>query len=284
MIEPAAAATVFAEAAEANRSDPLLQGAILRFPNYGQLVMTGDLHGHRRNFERIQRYCDLEHAGARHVLLHEIIHEDVVAAGGVDRSWQVLLAAAQWKCDYPDQVHFVQSNHELAQLTGHEITKNGRVVTADFDAGVALDCGPAAPRVLEAIRSFIESLPAAGRTANGVFVAHSVPGPRDLPIFDPAVLDQPLTPDDLHDRGTVHALVWGRYHTESSLRDVCDLLRAEYLICGHQPQETGFAVLYDRLIILASDHAHGTYLPFDLAKPVTLEGLLNNIRPLAELA
>ena len=47
------AVEVFRQAAYLNRQDPLLQGSILQFPDYGQVVMTGDLHGHRRNFERL---------------------------------------------------------------------------------------------------------------------------------------------------------------------------------------------------------------------------------------
>ena len=128
MGDPGNAIETLLEVAELNRTDPLLKGSLLEFPNYGQLVMTGDLHGHRRNFERLRGYCDLEHFGARHVILHEIIHEDVTELNGADRSYEVLLEAAAWKCAFPDQVHFLQSNHELAQLTLHEITKAGRVV------------------------------------------------------------------------------------------------------------------------------------------------------------
>ena len=57
------AVEAFLEAAQLNREDPLLTGSLLHFPDYGQLVMTGDLHGPRRNFDKLRRYCDLEHAG-----------------------------------------------------------------------------------------------------------------------------------------------------------------------------------------------------------------------------
>jgi len=35
---------------------------------------------------------------------------------------------------------------------------------------------------------------------------------------------------------------------------------------------------FDRLIILASDHNHGTFLPFDLSKTADAEHLIQNIR------
>ena len=40
--DPEEVIDVYRRAAEENRSDALLEGSTLRFPNYGQLVMTGD--------------------------------------------------------------------------------------------------------------------------------------------------------------------------------------------------------------------------------------------------
>ncbi|MCZ7638496.1 MAG: hypothetical protein M5U12_22075 [Verrucomicrobia bacterium] len=59
----------FRQAAELNLSDPHRQGSLLDFDDYGQVVMTGDMHGHRRNFEKVVRYCQLESTPLRHVIL-----------------------------------------------------------------------------------------------------------------------------------------------------------------------------------------------------------------------
>ncbi len=281
MIDAAQAADILQEAAQLNLTDPLRRGALLEFPNYGQLVMTGDLHGHRRNFEKLQRYCDLEHFLPRHVILHEIIHEEIEGMEAVDRSFEVLIQAARWKCDFPDQVHFLQSNHELAQLTRHEITKGGRVVTVAFEQGIHETFGAKTEEVLRAINGYIESLPLAGRTQNRIFLSHSLPSPRDLPAFDPSVLTRVPTAEDLADRGSAHALVWGRYHTEAALTALSEMLDVDTFICGHQPQEMGYDIWHDRLILLASDHNHGVFLPFDLAKPQTVAELARHIRPFA---
>ena len=278
------AAEVYREAARLSREDPFLQGSQLVFPNYGQLVMTGDLHGHRRNFEKLKKFCDLEHLAARHVILHELIHEDVTSLDGKDTSHEVLYDAARWKCDYPDQIHFLLSNHELAQIGRHEITKNGRVVTLDFESAVCGTYGNGADDVLRAMYEFIRSFAVAGRTANRVFLSHSLPAPRALPDFDPTVLARVPTAEDLHDRGSAHAIVWGRYHTPAALDTLSDLLDVDYFICGHQPQETGYDVVHDRMVILASDHNHGVFLPFDLGKPVTIDTLTSHIRPFAAVA
>lgn len=281
MTDAIEAGEVFSAAAKLNREDPLREGSLLVFPNYGQLVMTGDLHGNRRNFEKLRRFCDLPHAGARHVILHEIVHEDVEELDGVDRSHEVLLDAARWKCNFPDQVHFLQSNHELAQLFDAEITKNGRVVTYDFDQGVREVYGGKADRVLEAIDEFIASLPLAGRTENRVFLSHSLPSPRQVPSFDVTVLSRVPTDEDYAEHGSAYALVWGRYQTKPALDSLSELLDVDFFLCGHQPQEMGHEVFHDRQIILASEHNHGVFLPFDLAKPQTIEKLVEGIRPFA---
>ncbi len=277
------AAQVLLEAADLIRNDPLRSGSLLELPDFGQVVMTGDLHGHRRNLERLKRFCNLGQFGARHVILHEIIHEEVESLVGSDHSCRVLLEAAKWKRDFPEQVHFVQSNHELAQLISHEITKNGRVVTLAFEDGVREEFGNDGDRVLEAINEYICSLPLASRTPNRVFLSHSLPSPRDLPTFDPGVLGRVPTDADLGPGGSAHTLVWGRYHTAEALETLSELFDVDLFVCGHQPQDNGFEILHDRMVILASDHNHGVFLPLDLSKPVTIESLRRGIRPLAAI-
>ena len=58
---------------------------MLQMPNYGQLVMTGDLHGHFRNFDRLKKYANLERTPARHVVLHEMVHKELPTMQDVDR-------------------------------------------------------------------------------------------------------------------------------------------------------------------------------------------------------
>lgn len=274
-----AAADIFRQAAEFSRKCPFLKGSVLELPDYGQLVMTGDMHGHWRNFEKLQRFCDLEMAPVRHVLLHELIHEEPASPSDPDMSHLLLLEAARWKCEFPDQVHFLQSNHELSQLTGHEIAKGGRIVTHDFVRGLSRTYGADVDRVLEALLDLLASHPLAARTANRVFLSHSLPGSRTLPDFRPSDLAAPSNRDDLMERGTAYSLVWGRYQTPEILDRLTESLDVDYFICGHQPQEDGYGVVHDRMLILASDHNHGVFLPFDLRRPVTMNDLTRMIRP-----
>jgi len=285
MIDAFEAADIFVQAAELNRHDPLLVGSTLVFPDYGQLVMTGDIHGHRRNYERLVKYCDLERAAVRHVILHELIDAELQKLDDVDTTHRLLLDAARWKTDFPSQVHFLQSNHDLAHLTGHDITKAGRSVIEAFEQGVTADYGPDnAPRVLDAINEFIRSFALAGRTPNRIFLAHSLPGPRDIDNFDTTVFDRTPTDADLAGHGSAHALVWGRNQTADVLDRLASLLDVDLFITGHQPQESGYGVYHARQVILASDHNHGMFLPFDLKRSYTLEQLLDQLVPCAALA
>ncbi|MCH7526325.1 MAG: metallophosphoesterase [Planctomycetes bacterium] len=276
-------AAVFLEAARLNQEDPLRKGSLLRAPKYGQFVMTGDIHGHERNFERLKKFADLRHAPGRHVLLHELIHSEPTPLDAADTSHRVMLDAARWKIEFPDQVHFIQSNHELSQLTGKQISKGGRIVNFDFERSLAVDYGDDARLVLDALTTHIASFPLAVRTENRIFLSHSLPNARDLPYFDPSVLNRTLQSEDLCEGGDAYLLVWGRQHTPELLEQLAKGFDVDLFICGHQPQEDGYEVVHDRLIILASDHNHGVFLPFDLRKSYTVQDLARLIRPFAAI-
>ncbi|MHC4061818.1 MAG: hypothetical protein ACYSR6_09460, partial [Planctomycetota bacterium] len=59
---------------EANQADKCRRGNLIHLPAHGSLIATGDIHGHRRNFERITAFADLANNPDRHIILQEIIH------------------------------------------------------------------------------------------------------------------------------------------------------------------------------------------------------------------
>lgn len=259
------ACRVLREAAQLNLEDPVRQGSLLTLGSAGQLVMTGDMHGSLRNFAKLQRYCALESSPARYVILHELIHMEPEPPDYLDLSIDLLVQAARWKCDFPDQVFFLQSNHELSQLRRHEITKAGRSVLQDFERGVERRYGGQAAAVLRGVEEYIASLPLAARTVNGIFLCHSLPDPLLMESFDMSVFERLPTAEDLSPGGSGYALVWGRFHTPRAVHYFADRLGVRQFVVGHMPQETGYAVVGDMLII-ASDHAHGVFLPIDLSR------------------
>ncbi len=277
MTDATAACQALGEAASLIRQDPIRNGSLLTFGSAGQLVMTGDLHGHVRNFEKLQRFCALERSPGRVVILHELIHLEPDAAGIPDTSIDLLVRAAAWKCEFPDNIFFLQSNHELSQLCGHEISKGGRYVLADFERGVELRYGAQATEVMEAVHDYIASLPLAARLANGIFLSHSLPDAFYVDHFDLSVFHREPTGPDMAPGGPAYALVWGRFQSPEVVETFARRLGVDLFIVGHMPQETGYARV-GRMFILASDHAHGVFLPIDLHHRYTADELERNIR------
>lgn len=265
------------EAASLNRGDPNRVGNLLRFGSAGQLVLTGDMHGNIRNFEKLQRFCALERSPGRNVILHELIHTEPDPVERADISIDLLIRAVEWKRKFPDNVYFLLSNHELSQWQGHEITKGGRSVLRDFERGVALRFGKGADKVMQAVVAYIASLSLAAQSANGVFVSHSLPDPLTIEYFDYTVFTRTLSDADFRPGGPAYQVVWGRFHSPEVVDYFARRVGAKICVCGHTPQESGYNVV-GNLIILASDHAHGVLLPIDLHRPVALEEAVASIR------
>lgn len=273
------ACDVLLEAAELIREDPNRRASLLRFDGAGQLVVTGDMHGNLRNFAKLQRYCRLDSSPGRYVLLHELIHQETAGFEDYDTSIDLLVRAAAWKVAHPDNVFFIQSNHELAQLIGQEITKAGRSVIHDFERGVAHRFGPsAADRVMLAVEEYLKSLPLAAQTANGVFIAHSLPDPAVIPAYDYGLFEREPLREELMPGGLAYSLVWGRYHSPEIAALFAEKVGADVLVIGHTPQESGFRQIGEHLLIIASDHNHGVFLPIDLSQRYTMDELVDRLR------
>ena len=55
----------------------------------------------------------------------------------------MLAEVAELKATYPDRVHFLLSNHELAELTDYPIVKGQRMLNLMFRCGMQESFGPA---------------------------------------------------------------------------------------------------------------------------------------------
>src|SRR5215218_9195454 len=67
------------------------------------------------------------------------IHGDHADPSGAEDSWLMLYESAQLKCDFPNQVHFLLANHDLAQIHGEGIMKAGTSVCEAFNSAVKRD-------------------------------------------------------------------------------------------------------------------------------------------------
>src|SRR5688572_9586633 len=174
----------FQIASEENEINSLREFNLVSLPGEGELWMTGDIHDHRRNYDRITRNADLGNNPQRHLVLHELIHGDRFDASGAEGSWETLYKAAELKCDFPSQVHFLLANHDLAQIHGEGILKAGLSVCEAFSAGVKRDFGNKWSGVNVTISDFLLSLPLAIRTHSGLFFCHSLPADKEIDAFD----------------------------------------------------------------------------------------------------
>jgi Icc-related predicted phosphoesterase len=272
------------EAARANRQDPFRKGSLLDLEDHGQLVMTGDLHGNLKNFQKLRAYANLERTQARHIILHELLHLPTLLPGQADPSYWLLVRAAQFKLEFPEQVHFLLGNHEVAQLTKRDIVKDGLYSVASFQQTVLNQYGEDRGQdVLLAVNEFIESLPLAARTPNRIFLSHSLPDANQMVLFDPKVIGRNWKLQEAMPGGSVYLLTWGRQRSSEQLDRLAEMYDCDIFIHGHIQQEMGYEVVQDRVIILASEHSHGVFLPFDLHKPYTVESLVAKIRKIVSI-
>ncbi len=245
--------TLFREAADANLATPGRVGNVIDIgPQSGDDVMlTGDLHGHRRNFNLIRRIAALETLPRRHLVMQEACHGGpTYPQNGGCMSHAILEDIARLKVRYPDRVHFLLGNHELAELTDYPIQKNRQMLNVLFRMGLEQMYGAEAERVREALLEFLRTCPLAVRITGGVFVCHSIPEGLDERPFDQTIFSRPLDPLEFYERGEIFQLVWGRDHRAENARAFAELMQARVLIHGHEPCPEGFAVPNPHQVIL----------------------------------
>ncbi len=258
----------FDQAAAANRSVSGRQGSTLALsPDVAaDVLLTGDLHGHRRNFNMIRRLAALEENPRRHLVLQEVCHggPTYLQSGGC-MSHTVLEDVAALKLKYPDRVHFLLGNHELAEMSDFPIQKNRQLLNLLFRLGLRQMYGPAAEEVRLAAMRFLWTCPLAIRLPHGVFVSHSLPERTDLEGFDASVLRRDLKSEDANEGSEVFRMVWGRDYRRENGRAFCDLVGARILITGHEPCAEGFVAPNDLQVVLdcCGDKAAYVCLPTD---------------------
>ena len=273
----------FERGARENRRDPFRDGNLIHLSPPGSVFMTGDLHGNDRNFDRLCRAAQLALHPRRHLVLHELLHNTTSMSVDQCDSYLLLARAAQLKVDYPHQVHFLLSNHDMAQLTGDEILKSGQPMVRAVNTSISVEFAEKSTLIQQAMYDFILSLPLAVRTANRIWMSHSLPSDRHIRAFESEILDRKLTLEDMKNNTSLRALTWDRRQSPEGLDILQEKWDVDHFIVGHQPQATGCCLLHDRLIILASDHPHGCYLPLELGKKYHKKELFDLIKPLASI-
>ena len=280
--------------AEANRNASCRQGSVDVIEAPGLLLATGDLHDNPMHMSKLVRDAgmstDSTDVGA-HLTLHEIIHPPRLV-NGMDFSFRALARVAALKAEYPERVHVMLGNHELAQVIGTAIVKDGVRVVDAFNAGLDYAYTDQAPRVAEAIKTFVLSMPIAMRVeclgpdgrAGGrhLLCSHSLPSPGQMARFDPSILSRELEDRDYEPMvGSAYMMVWGRSHDAELLEDLVERWGINLFLIGHEKAETGVRIVPPNAAILNSDHERGVYLPVDLSKPPRIEEIPGMVVPLS---
>ena len=275
---------IFEQGIQANHQSSLRQGNVVNLPNRGSLVVTGDLHGHTRNFERIVTCADLDAYPDRHVVLQEIIHGGPRDEEGGCLSYRSLLDAINYKLRYPEQVHIIMGNHDTAFICDAEVMKDSRAMNKALYLALGREFGESWTRVRDVMREYLFSQPLAVRTANRIWMSHSLPADRLVDQFDTTVLHRELNLADLVKPGGAYVLTWGRRMSQAVLNRMAERFEVDLFVLGHQPQPQGWRQAGENLLILACDHNHGHICTLDLDKNYTMDTLLQCVLPLSAIA
>jgi len=272
------------KAGRLNLSSCLRRGNVISLPDSGRVIVAGDLHGHRRNFERILTYADPERHPDTFIILQEIIHGGPEDDYGGCLSYQLLLDALEWKVRFPEQIHILLGNHDTAAITNTSVLKSGKEMNLAMKTAMRRQYLGRFEDVEAAMLEYLMSQPLAIRCGNRIWISHSLPSDCSADEFDLGVFDRPYDKKDIERPNPVYQLTWGRRHSQETLVRLAERLDVDVFILGHQPQDTGWDLAGENLLIIASEHDHGCILAFDLSRTYTAQQLVQGIVPLAAIA
>jgi hypothetical protein len=245
-----------------------------------EVMVVGDLHCNIPVFRQVLDVAALAKHPARHLVLQELVHGPWMYPNDKgDRSHQLVDLVCALKCQYPDRVHLILGNHELSELTGRSIGKNGVPLNALFRRGVDTAYGMRGEAVYTAYQELFAALPLAVRTPNRVFLCHTIPDSVDLDGLDLDVFKLDAWPADAMKRhGAVYAMTWGRDTEPATADRFAAMVDADWFITGHQPCDDGFLLANPRQIIIDGTAPYPAYCLFPANEPSTIESLLSQVR------
>ena len=272
---------LFEEAAEALRKDKFRKGDVIELPSQGDLILTGDIHGNLDNYEEIVARAALDRNPQRHLVIHELIHD--FCNRGKDFSYEILQEACELKLEYPDQVHIVMGNHELAEYEEMPIKKDGRVIPLVFSESRMKALGSIGAEIKAAAKKFLISLPVAVRTQSNVWFSHSTPA-RTMNKFTLQLLERATGASTMSSKAdalikaeVIKDMVWGRDHSPVAAAAFCQKVGCEVLVVGHEFAADGLLVPNTRHIILDSTRENACILYLKLDKRYTHRQLVAQV-------
>lgn len=270
-------------------------GSIDHVRGPGTLIATGDLHDNPVHYQRVIEMAGLDNqetgAEPAHLTLHELIHGENLH-DGMDPSYRVLVRAAALKAANPEHVHVLLANHELSQIAGRGVIKNGVNCVKAFNDAVEYVFSDDASAVGDALAAFIRSMPIALRcTPSGsdgtldILCTHSLPADDELDRFDTTLLERPLTEADYQPRiGSAHLLTWGRSQSPGTLETLSTRWGIGLFVLGHERADDGWLPLKANGLILNTDHERGCVCVLNLDEPIDLRRVVSGIKRVSTFA
>ena len=161
--------------------------------------------------------------------------------------------------------------------------KDGREMNQAVDIALQKTFPDAYEKIQHALKQYLFSQPLAVKTANRLWMSHSLPSDRLAEKFSPTIFARPLQLSDFEKPGSVYLLTWGRNMSQPLLDRWADTFDIDLFILGHQPQVEGWACPGTNLLIIASEHNHGCLVHIDLTQFYTLDKLIKSIVPLSSI-
>lgn len=279
MPDPAKLITTIKQAARIQRHQPGRVGKFVELIDCDEVLVVGDLHGHLANFKQVLQLAKLGEHPRRHVVLQELVHGPFRYPGdGGELSHRLVDVVSAYICQYPGRVHYLLGNHELAQWTRREIAKNNESLNNLFVLGVFSAYPEHTEEMVQAYEELFSSLPVAIRLPNRIFLSHSLPDAGRLESWTLEQLQQAeFHSEDYKSGGCVHAVVWGRDTSESTVKRYLELVNADLLISGHVPAEQGYETPNTLQVILDGKDEKARVLLFPTSELMSQESLLKHL-------
>ncbi|OWK44512.1 metallophosphoesterase [Fimbriiglobus ruber] len=249
---------------------PGRRGHLVHLQNCAEVMVVGDLHGHVPNFRAALEKAALAANPGRHLVVQELVHGPFKYPDGTDKSHQLVDLFAALKCQFPDRVHYLPGNHEMAQWKGRKVGKGTDDLNAQFSLGVRAAYGSAAVDIYRAYTDLFTALPLALRTPNRVFITHTLVPGKQLDNFDPASLEaEEYAPQEYEPGGLVYGILWGRDVSAATAVAFLDKVDADLSVTGHIANDAGYHVPNDRQLIVECSESPGGYVLFPTDRPLT---------------
>ena len=135
MPDPQKILATLRKATELMRSTAGRTGSVIALDDADEVMVVGDLHGNLPAFRQALAIAALDRHPRRHLVLQELVHEIHRNDDRPDRSHRLVDLVSALKCQYPQRAHLILGNHELSELTGRLIGKDGHAPESSVSPG-----------------------------------------------------------------------------------------------------------------------------------------------------